>query len=331
MVEIGKPYSVQIELVQGCNRRCSFCGINSFIDQERHYMTLPVAMTIAKDCAAYVPDRRYEFAMHGEPTLHPNLIQMVSIFRQHLPKAQMQITTNGFMFMKNINKVQELFNAGIDFIILDMYDSDAQKLREVLSVLPSSIDKIDFFNTDISPFQNYKRKLTNTIFYIDNLAENSGRKANKKLSNCAGNAPDQPWPDAPLEKVCTLPFRDLAICYNGDVNLCCIDYAHEYTCGNITESSLEDIWLGPEYMAARRFIRQKQRYFTPCARCNFGGGMRQGLLPKLSAPTEEDIRIISQVQKDSMHNNALPILNFIGKKATAMQLGKSKSVLDYLK
>lgn len=301
--KLSSPFSIQIELTEGCNRLCECCGLNGCRNKPGapfHFMSMELAKILSDQCAHFIPERRYEFAMHGEPTLNPNYIDIIQMFRRKLPKAQMQITTNGAKMRgdKMQKEVDKIFAAGIDFIILDTYYPERDELRKSAYNL-KGIEIIDFYNQpktiNIHPWQNSGRWKRHTIILMDDIMVMNGKSPNRIIFNHAGNAKNQPWPKKPLEKKCTNIFREISVCWNGNVNLCCMDFCHEYVCGNVTNNTLKSIWFGREFEAARSFIYNKQRSFTPCARCNYPGGTRQGLMRKTYPPTNSQKALVEDI------------------------------------
>ena len=67
-----KPNMVQIETVQGCNRRCKFCGTMG-IERAFHYTELETVKHTCKLIREAGLNCRILLAGHGEPTLHPQL------------------------------------------------------------------------------------------------------------------------------------------------------------------------------------------------------------------------------------------------------------------
>jgi len=84
----GNPYCIQVELSEGCNLRCSFCGLNGIRGKENNYkfMTLETAERVASDMKEYGWNSRVEFAMHGEPTMNPHFVEIIAIFRKHFER-----------------------------------------------------------------------------------------------------------------------------------------------------------------------------------------------------------------------------------------------------
>jgi len=285
--KLSQPWSVQVELVEGCSRICDFCGINAIRSKpgDFKFMDWETAGRLVQGCSFLCPTARYEFAMHGEPLMHPNRLRMFSLFRKGLPKAQLQVTTNGVRFIRGDMQrlVERIFRHGIDFIILDTYYPERDVLRKKAFKL-KNVQVLDFYDDcvpkNISPYHNHRRKLNRTIILMDDLKARDGEHLSRVVLNHAGSSPVKGIPKQPLEKTCTLPFRELSVCYNGNVNICCMDWKHEFVAGNINDSGVKSIWYGERFELARTFLQNKNREFDPCRRCSKNSGPRAGLLPK---------------------------------------------------
>lgn len=69
---------------------------------------------------------------------------------------------------------------------------------------------------------------------------------------------------------CTSPWRQVVVCWDGDVNLCCGSYERRHSVGNVFQEPLHRIWNNARYRAARRLIRGAVRPADPpvlCADC----------------------------------------------------------------
>lgn len=304
---ISAPWSVQIELTEGCNRICAFCGLNGIRDApgDYRYMTLATARHLAWELADLCPSARYEFAMHGEPLQNPDHLAIIALFRSSLPIAQMQVTTNGIKLLGHMQeRIEALFAAGIDFVLLDTYRPERDKLRREVATL-RDVTVRDFYDDMVprgeSPWHNHRRRVQRTVVLMDDLAARDGEVKSRVILNHAGSNPTKPTPREPLAKTCTLPFRELAIAWNGNVNVnvCCMDWKHEYTAGNAVTRSLRDVWFGPEFEAARAMLQNRNRDFGPCRACDAGSGTRAGLLPKYPPVTPAVIERVREVEAAS--------------------------------
>jgi len=303
---MNQPWSVQLELAEGCNRLCTFCGLNGIRDKPGSYrcMTVDTAYKLAPELAELCPLARYEFAMHGEPLANPDHVMIISVFRAYLPKAQMQVTTNGIRLLGHMQeRLDALFDkAGVDFVILDTYRPERDKLRREVATL-KGIRVLDFYEQMVpagqSPWHNNKRAMQRTLVVMDDLEARSGEVASRVILNHAGSNPTKAVPKEPLRKTCTLPFRELTVTWNGHVNVCCMDWKHEYTAGRALERSLKEIWYGAEMEAARAMLQNKDRGFGPCAACDAGSGSRAGLLPKYPPVTAEQREVVKRVEAGS--------------------------------
>lgn len=305
-----KPHSVQIELVEGCNKLCTFCGLTALRSKAGapfHFMSRDAVETVGSQIRDFCPTARIEFAMHGEPTLHPDFHASIGTLRSLTPSAQFQLTTNGRVWMKDFEvSALRAFDAGIDIIVLDTYEPERARLQAMAQAV-TRFQVLDYY-TDclpkgISPWHNQHRKFSGVLIVMDDIEVRNGESRARVIMNHAGNASDQPVPTEPYRRTCTLPFREVAICFNGNVNICCMDWGHEYVCGNVLTQPLADIWNGAAFTAARRILQQKDRGFSPCDRCNATSGSRSGLLPKLPAPTAVDLGAVRAAHGHPQRNH----------------------------
>lgn len=129
-----KPNTVQIELVQGCNRSCTFCG-TSGMERKIHSIEKDV---LARQCdlireSGYNP--RILLAGHGEPTLHPKFFACIKLMRKKLPGHWIQILTNGYLIKKNPEALGKMFEYGVNDVSLDEYSDSKFDEEEIKNYL----------------------------------------------------------------------------------------------------------------------------------------------------------------------------------------------------
>ena len=94
---------LSIDVVKGCNLSCVSCGDFSS-DRERSY----IPAGDVRDILAYVaPHVKSEFARFsgGEPLLHPNLLDIISLFLKRFKRVE--IATNGLLLPSIHDKVDD--------------------------------------------------------------------------------------------------------------------------------------------------------------------------------------------------------------------------------
>jgi hypothetical protein len=308
MYKQDSPNSIQIEPTEGCNLRCSFCGLNGIRDADHDfkYMTEETAQTIAIGIAEAGWAPRVEFAMHGEPTTNPALLQLIALFRAALPRAYLLLETNGSNLVHNAPaSLLALFDAGLNTLAVDEYVgvSWAQRLRATLgdAAVVLGQQKIDHHEYPASIHGNpHRRNSRKRLVFIAPI-NTATRGTHCALVNHCGAA--APLDDSMAGQRCARPFREMSFRYDGSVALCCNDWRGEYVVGNVHTNSVLGLWHHVRMYAARHYLYHGQRTFTPCRGCN-ARSYRVGLLPDkvgkltLSLPSEENAKKVLEALAD---------------------------------
>lgn len=287
------PNCVQIEFVEGCNLGCSFCGLQHIRDngangpEKKHgkasafkFLTEEMASTtayeLARACRESGWNPRIEFAMHGEPTMHPDYVGMVKIFRHYLPQLSLQLTSNGGGLLRggglssNINAVLE---AGINVLCLDNYDG----IKIVDKILqgyngPYEVRK---YPQDIKANPHQRRKPSQHEVVVIHDIEAATKGNHSTITNHAGAS--FPPNENAQGKRCAKPFREVSVRWDGNIAMCCNDWPGRYKIGHVSEG-FEALWQGAGFMAARQALLHGKRTFDPCKGCDYTS-YRVGLLP----------------------------------------------------
>ncbi len=309
-MEQHRPYCIQIEPVFGCNLRCKMCGINSVGLKlgEYKFMNIRTARIIVDSIKKNWPKIRIEFAMCGEPTLSPIIEEIIQLFRGTLPDAHLLFTTNGVNFL-NDKWFEDNWNRKLlpcNIVVVDLYAPYGEKLKDQLrhQRFPFDWAVRDYYSDNFNQHHYHHPKEGNFLVLIDDFSTRTNRKhPQRTMFNHAGNSALTPPLKTPLFNICTFPFREMVIRYNGVVNICCLDFGSELDMGNVLEQDLKDIWFGENFNVVRRFLRHKSRVFPPCSVCDMPGGFRRGILPDYEKPGGEDMLEILGIYTDSQRYN----------------------------
>ena len=324
------PNSIQIELVEGCNLACSFCGIQAIRENGANgpdkvrgkaskpykFLSREVALRIVKEIADAKWNSRIEFAMHGEPTMHPDYQSIIELFRHWLPKASLMMTSNGggLLLDEGLNhNINTLMRKGLNVLFLDNYEGI--KIVDKIQAKYDGPHEVIQYPHDKrgNPHKRRKPNEHHIVVGADLTLATDGTHA--QVSNHAGSA--FPLNNKQEGKRCAKPFRELSFRWDGNVSLCCNDWTGWYKCGNIMDESINGIWTNDMFQAARTKLYHGERDFGPCRGCD-NATIRNGLLPDrmgkvdMPKPTIETDKHIEEALKGGTYTKQVkPVFDFI--------------------
>lgn len=299
------PFAMQIELVEGCNLRCSYCGLNGIrgVDNNYKYMAVSLAERLCSLLLEEGWTPRIEFAMHGEPSLHPNMLTILHEFRHRLgPKIHLMMTSNGAGFLKNTTRI-DLALRYLNVLALDAYEN--------VQIVPKILERYNgqhqpkHYPADkaANPHQRRKPGQHDLVIVQDIMQASTGTHASIN-NHCGCGAPPN---ERAQGKRCAKPFRELSVRWDGNVALCCNDWRGYFKVGNLNTHTLQQVWQHPAMVAARKHLYHGLRTFTPCQGCD-ALSYRPGLLPdqlgKYSMPLP-DTRDVLTVRKAAGYTKSL--------------------------
>ena len=269
------PFAIQIEMTEGCNRMCSFCGINGIRKKAGDYkfMTLELATSVAWKIKESGWNSRIEFAMHGEPTLNPNCALIIKIFSTILPKHQLMMTTNGTCLTKD--NLTLLFASGLTILAVDNYENTI-----AVETIKNWFDKssLQVYSYPMESEGNPHRRQKKGVKFISLIEDINGavKGTHSSMNNHCGSA--APLNDKGVGKRCAKPFRELSIRWDGHVSGCCNDFRGVLKCGNVVIDTLPEIWMSERFEALRSCVYNGLRVLPPCKGCD-ATSYRVGCLP----------------------------------------------------
>ena len=292
------PWSIQVELHEGCDKRCWFCGINTHYatgHQERakadsgRDISLDLLRKIFREFNDWLTRLRVEINSHGEPCLHPEWQECLKIMSEEFPGASLVVQTNckswadddpeGFM--------RESFASGLDGFVLNCYDLEYYDFFK--AKLPEwDMPFVDYYydNPDhISGNSYYKRKgdVGRVILWKDlGVMNEQGevyklKRINKRLHNSAGNGDidlitkhtgHEPL-SLPRKVRCSKVHREIILGWDGVIPICCQDWRDQFIMGDCNKSDIRDIWYSPRWWVVRQALYRRRRdLFVPCHWCD---------------------------------------------------------------
>ena len=239
---------IDINPTELCNRKCVFCPRHDPDYYPNQNIHIPPG--VVRKLSAELKDLNYAggviFCGHGEPLLHPNVVDLVEAFG---PTIHTEMVTNGDPL--TVPLLKELFAAGLGYLLISLYDGEHQ-VEPLLDMLASAGITSD-------------RYLLRRRWYTE---END---YGLKLTNRAGTVDSGKQGDVDERRPCFYTHYSLQIDWNGDVLVCVQDWNKRVRFGNVNYESLLDIWNNKQMKRYRRQLGKGNRKMDPCKNCNVTG------------------------------------------------------------
>jgi len=270
------PY-LQIEPTSICNFRCVFCyqTDNLFNKRSQGYMghmnfdTFKLIVDQAEGNIEFI-----SLASRGEPLLCPDIKKMLSYTKDKF--LNLKINTNASLLDEKMSYA--ILESGVKTLVFSADAADS-KLYSELRVN----GKLEKTVKNIEKFQEIRSKHFNSKI----ITRVSGVKVKKeqkieKMNKFWGNLVDQvafvnyvPWENVyqsqkiNIEKPCSDLWRRMFIWWDGDTNICDVDYKSKLKVGNIKDKNIKELWNSESYASLRNQHKTKnRRKIYPCNRCN---------------------------------------------------------------
>ncbi|AFR70615.1 radical SAM domain-containing protein [Brachyspira pilosicoli WesB] len=233
-----------LETINRCNNDCNFCPVSVGNDiRKYHKISEDLFMKIINDLANM--NYEYEIALYNnnEPFLDNRIIDFFKIVREKLPKAFHFIYTNALLV--TLDKYIESCKY-LDMFLIDNYNNDNE-------MNPTTKAIYDFCQNN----PEYKEK---TVIWM--------RSKNEILTTRGGNSPNKKNVTEPVKKLCPLNFYQLNVRPDGKVSMCCNDAYGEITLGDLSCSSIEEVWNSYDYKNIRTLSLKGREYIKICSNCD---------------------------------------------------------------
>lgn len=237
-----------MNLIDVCNRSCVFCPKADpvlYPNNPIAWMDIGSATRLAKTTAAMDFAGVYSISGWGEPLLHKQLEDIVASLKTWNPHATVEVQTNGDPL--SIQRMQTLCNAGVDQLVINLYDGPEQ--ADAFVQMERDADVFDGFIT----LQHKYHKEASYGMILNNRA---GALAVLK---------------EPLNESCYMPFYKIMVDWNLDVYFCDYDWAKRVLLGDLHTTEMVDVWMSPTMKTIRENLFKGNRNLTACQFCNAKG------------------------------------------------------------
>jgi MoaA/NifB/PqqE/SkfB family radical SAM enzyme len=289
VVPLATPYSVHIDVCSLCNFKCTFCFQS---DEEgmrekglkRGLMDFELFKKISDDMTHFKDKlKKVKIGLHGEPTIHPQLPEMISYLKSRDVTPVIEMFTNGSFLNPKLNRA--IIDAGLRRINISVEGLTSEKYKEVAGV------KFDMekFVRNIKDLYDVRK---NCCMYIKILDVGLSDRDKGMFYSTFGDICDEifieqvvpQWAEAnkfalqatgiygqktsPYKHVCPFPFMYLHFNYEGTASACTLDWAKEVLIGDIRNESALEIWEGERLRNLRIAHLEKRRCEVPfCNKC----------------------------------------------------------------
>lgn len=267
------PRLVCVETTNYCNATCVFCP-NNALSRKKQHMSDDLFAKIIEDCREF-PLKAIEPFMQGDPFSDPKIMDRMEHIRSRLPETKLRLYTNGYALTPK--RIDQLIGLGIDHLYISLNTLDPHKYEEVMGLkLARTLENMAYL-TDASRRSKVAGKITFRMTRLEHttLAEQDTFIAYCKergvrpmivgLFNYKGDIQSPlPVPSYACEHITRVD-----ILASGKVTLCCMDQDGEYSWGDVTTSSVLEVYRGAIAARYREMHRTgKRAAIEPCGTCN---------------------------------------------------------------
>ena len=282
------PFLVDIELTNHCNLNCIFCGQQT-MTRPKGFISDEVFRKVVEECSEFNTPIR--FIRWGEPFLHPKIIEFCEYIKS---KGLLVHITNNGLAIKQSQMKPLIEVGGVDSLIFsfqgvtkeqyqimrnnkryDELEANILKLIELRRNKEKPFVHISSTVTDES-----KEEIDNFVEYWGSIVDSVGigktnlsRLAASQIKSFeAVKKLDYLKKQETIKKYyrsCTEVYQKLSVDWDGKVSCCCGDSDNFLTVGDISNSSLSDIWNGSQKLEIIRWMldHNMHKSLTLCSTC----------------------------------------------------------------
>jgi len=310
LLPIRTPISAHIDVSSVCNYKCSFCfqadapGMKA-VGLKRGFMSADMFKKIVDELCEF-PEKikKIKIGNHGEPTLNPDVVQMVEYASKRACAEIVEMFTNGSKLEPKLN--QGLVDAGLQRINVSLEGLSDQRYYEVAGVrqdfqsivagVKDLYERKKAANSDLKIYvkiadhahalkkdsteifvlsESEKEYFHNTFgpicdeIFVEKVvpqwAETQLNKQNEvEDTGMYGQKINNSW-----KEVCPFVFMYLHFNCDGTVSPCTLDWPRKVVVGNVNKNTVGEIWNGKSLKELQvAMLSGKRKCIDFCGACS---------------------------------------------------------------
>ncbi len=230
---------VNIETNTICNRTCHFCLYGIRKEVPANPMLASLFFSIIDQLAEINFSGRLSIFSTNEPLTDKRIYEFIRYSNLLLPNCCHTLVSNGDLL--NRERLDRLFESGLDLLLLNSYDDQALQKNQDLYEYAHSQYPGKILHTDRTVYTDWVGRAGHITQYA-------------KL---------------PVKGFCDLPNYALYINPKGKVLSCCHDFDEQNLVGDLTRQTIQQVWYSKEFKTFRQRLNQGDRSFSElCDRCD---------------------------------------------------------------
>lgn len=245
--DLPLPSWIELSISEFCTKRCIFCpkGNDKIAPNQKLYMNSQLAEKLGSELRTLDFHGTVMLGGYGEPLIHKQLNHIIRQFCF----ARVEITTNGDLLTSKI--VEKIYESGTSYVVISLYDGPHQ---------------IEHFNKMFSEVG-----INTNQYCMRDRWYDEKKDFGVILTNRAGTVNIGKQEVIDIKKQCYYPHYLMSIDWNGDILVCPQDWHRRIKFGNVSFSSIHDIWNSSIYNNYRKKLYNHDRSLFPCNECNCKG------------------------------------------------------------
>jgi len=304
-VPLKTPFSAHIDVCSVCNFKCSFCfqadnAAMKQADLKRGMMPVDLFKKIVDDLGEFDDKlKKIKIGNHGEPTLHPDLPQMIAYARNKDVADTIELFTNASKLTPELN--QAIADAGLQRINISLEGLTSERYMQVAGVrqdmdeLIQNIAHLYSVRGDCKMYIKIADR-TSSLDKDDHRIHVLTEQEREYFYETFGNICDEiyierivpQWAETQADKqnevdetgmydqkikkykeICPFVFMYLHFNCDGTTSPCTLDWPRKVVIGNVNTQSAKEIWEGEALRQLRvAMLKDARNKINFCNNCS---------------------------------------------------------------